>query len=133
MDYFLVDESLIVWRPEGILNKEKVDSYFAFLEEQEATHRRVNRFNDLSLISQVQLQHHDVSVATISRTQTALTSVPTKSCIYAPAEATFGIARMYQQLLTSPVLEVKIFRNYSEAAKWLGYPESVLRAPVDGK
>jgi hypothetical protein len=88
----------------------------ASLEELEAKLAVApNRLMDLSLSTGVNIDFSAVAGFANVRHGVVLKN----SIRHAPTDLHFGVARMFQTLITNPKIELRVFRNLAEAAEWV--------------
>jgi hypothetical protein len=120
---FHEDIRLFIYRPRGLLHEASVDRAVAVLGEFETKLMEpFNRFSDTSAIDRVELNYQHVIQVSLYRVMTYADRPPVKSAILA-ANSTIGHYFQLHAIITedSPI-NVRIFREREEAAKWLGVP-----------
>jgi len=55
-------------------------------------------------------------------------AVPWQTALVAPQDVAYGLSRMYQILREGSMSQVEVFREFSEAWRWLGLPEDEIPA-----
>lgn len=124
---FRKELSLILWRPQGILNQALVNKVVAFIESAEKRAAKpFNRFNDLSALDMVDLNFKFVFHIALHRRLSAASKPAVKSAFYVTSPATEHYARLHAMLTDYSPLDVSLFTDRAEAAKWLGVPEEAL-------
>lgn len=119
--YMIEDDSLIVGRPKGVLDADLTDKLLRFIEIKEVEiETGFNRFCDLTRLDAIHLTTVEILKVTTQRRGFNPNDVLVKSAFLATHPLAFGIARMYEQLLESPRIEVRVFRTPEAAAEWLG-------------
>lgn len=123
---FHPEAHLFAWFPTGILDNERADQVFDFIEEQEAESREpFHRFTDMSGYTRIQIGlDHVVRLA--RRRKRSYKGLPIKSAFFAVRLISVSIARMYEELMEGSLIEVRTFRSRADAAVWLGVPEALL-------
>jgi hypothetical protein len=113
-------ETLMIGRPNGVLDARIAEEVVEFIEIKELElEKGFDRFCDLSLLEGIQLSFVDVLELAARRSKFNPNSIRVKSAFLAIHAGTHGVASMYQRLLASPRIEVRIFDQLEEAAEWL--------------
>jgi hypothetical protein len=119
--YVIESEALMVGRPKGILDFDTTTRIVEFIEIKELeTDSGFNRFCDLNRLDGIQLSLVEVLQIVDRRSLYNPNEFHVKSVFWATNPLAFGIARMYEQLLHSPRIEVRVFSELEAAAEWLG-------------
>jgi hypothetical protein len=119
--YIVPRDALLVARPKGILDAETAERIVEFVElKEEQVETGFNRFCDLTLLDGIDLQPSEVLQLAVRRREFNPNSIHVKSAFLAADARTFEVARMYEQLLNSPRIEVRVWSNLQSAADWLG-------------
>jgi hypothetical protein len=127
---FRKELSLILWKPHGILDQPLVNEMIAFIETAEKrASKPFNRFSDLSALDMVDLNFKFVFHIALHRRLSAAPKPAVKSAFYVTSPATEHYARLHAMLTDYSPLDVSLFTDRAEAAKWLGVPEKVLTLP----
>jgi hypothetical protein len=125
---FHEDIGLFMYRPRGLLDEASVDRAVTVLGELETNQKEpFNRFSDTSAIDRVELNYQYVIRVSVYRVLTYADRPPVKSAILA-TDSTVGHYFQLHAIITedSPI-NVRIFREREDAAKWLGVPVERLR------
>jgi hypothetical protein len=110
----------MVARPRGVLNFDLAQQIVEFVEIKEVTlEKGFNRFCDLTRLEGIQLSSDDVSELASRRRAFNPNDIRVKSAFFANSPLAFGVARLYEQLLNSPRIEVRVFSDVESAADWL--------------
>ena len=120
---FHEDIRLFIYRPRGLLGETSVDKAVNVLEEVEAKLKEpFDRFSDTSYIDRVELNYRYVIQVSLYRVLSYADRPPVKSAILAP-DPTIGHYFQLHAIITqdSPI-NVRIFQEREDAAKWLGVP-----------
>ena len=120
---FHEDIRLFIYRPRGLLSEASIDKVLRVLEELEAKLKEpFNRFSDTSAIDRVELNYQYVIQVSLYRVLTYADRPPVKSAILT-TDSTIGHYFQLHAIITedSPI-NVRIFRERQDAAKWLGVP-----------
>ena len=125
--YVINSDALLVARPKGILDVKMAETLVEFIEiKEEVTETGFNRFCDLSRLEGIHLSFAEVLQLANRRRAFNPNDIRVKSAFLATNPLAFGIARMYEQLLESPRIEVRVWSDLQAAADWLGVkPESL--------
>ena len=126
---FHEDIRLVVYRPRGLLNEAAVDRVITILAELETNLKEpFNRFSDTSAIDRVELNYQYVIQVSLYRVLTYADRPPVKSAVLA-TDSTLGHYFQLHAIITedSPI-NVRIFREREDAARWLGVPLERLAA-----
>jgi len=120
---FHEDIRLFIYRPRGLLSEASIDKVLRVLEELEAKLKEpFNRFSDGSAIDRVELNYQYVIQVSLYRVLTYADRPPVKSAILT-TDPTIGHYFQLHAIITqdSPI-NVRIFREREDAAKWLRVP-----------
>ena len=120
---------LFTWHPQGLLDDRLADEIVTFIESEAFFEvSPIRCYTDFSQLTEIRLKlGHVFQIAQHRHTS----RVPVKSAFFAQSVIGFGIARMYEELMKSAVIEVRAFRERSDAAEWLEVPANFLY-PVSG-
>jgi hypothetical protein len=119
--YVIERDSLIVCRPNGILDTDLTEKIVEFIEiKEEQSESGFNRFCDLTRLESINLSSAEVQQLANRRRAFNPNDFRVKSAFFATHPLHFGIARMYELLLNSPRIDVQVFSELERAAKWLG-------------
>ncbi len=120
---FHEDIRLFIYRPRGLLSEASIDKVLRVLEDFEAKLKEpFNRFSDASAIDRVELNCQYVIQVSLYRVLTYADRPPVKSAILT-TDSTIGHYFQLHAIITqdSPI-NVRIFREREDVAKWLGVP-----------
>jgi hypothetical protein len=122
MDVYVIEgDALMVGRPKGILDAQTAARIVEFIEIKEMeTETGFSRFCDLSRLEAIHLSFAEVLTLAKRGSLFNPNEVRVKSAFLASNPLAFGIARMYERLLKSPRIEVRVFSELDAAAEWLG-------------
>jgi len=128
-DTYMIDaDALMVARPKGTLDANEGLRIVEFLEIKELeSETGFNRFCDLNRLDSIRLSLADVSELAARRAKFNPNPIHVKSAFLANHPLSFGIACMYEQLLCSERIEVRVFSKLEDAADWLGVKPDRLR------
>ena len=120
---FHEDIRLFIYTPSGLLDQASISRAVNVLADHEAKLKDpFNRFSDTSAIDRVELNYQYVIQISLYRVLTYANRPPVKSAILA-TDSTIGHYFQLHAIITedSPI-NVRIFRQREDAAKWLGVP-----------
>jgi hypothetical protein len=124
----LEDARLFVWRPRGVLSEPVLNKILAFLVAQEGRlNRPFNRFSDLSSIDAVDLTFKYVFHFALYRRLSRIGRETIKSAILVTAPAVARYVKLHVLVTDHSPLQVKMFKEYGAAAKWLDVPVQLLQ------
>ena len=119
--YAIESDALMVARPKDILDARTAEGIVEFIEiKEEQSESGFNRFCDLTCLEGIQLTATEVQSLAARRRDFNPNDIRVKSAFLASHPLTYGIARMYEQILNSPRIEVRVFSDLETAATWLG-------------
>lgn len=120
-DMYMIDrESLMVCRPKGNLDATGAVQIVEFVEIKEVQFETgFDRFADLTLLDSINLSAEHVSRMADRRRGFNPNSIRVKSAFLAVHPLALGVARMYEKLLNSPRIEVRVYDQLEAAADWL--------------
>ena len=119
--YMIPREALMVVRPKGILDAATAERIIEFIElKEEQVETGFNRFCDLTLLDEIQLSPAEVLHLAVRRREFNPNTVHVKVAFLANNDFAFEIACMYERLLNSPRIEVRVWSNLQAAADSLG-------------
>ena len=120
---FHEDIRLFIYRPRGLLNEASVDRAVTVLEELEANQKEpFNRFSDASAIDRVELNYQYVIQVSLYRVLKYADRPPVKSAILATDSTIAHYFQLHAIITEDSPINVRIFREREDAAKWLGVP-----------
>ena len=126
---FRKDLSLMLWKPQGMLNELLVNEIVAFIDvAEERASKPFNRFADLSALDMVDLNFKFVFHIELNRRLVFVPHSPVKSAFYVTSPATAHYAKLHAMLTDYSTLDVALFTEREAAAKWLSVPVEVLMA-----
>jgi hypothetical protein len=120
---FHEDIRLFIYRPNGLMDQASVSRAVSVLADHEAKLKEpFNRFSDTSAIDRVELNYQYVIQVSLYRVLTYADRPPVKSAILT-TDSTIGHYFQLHAIITedSPI-NVRLFRERQDAAKWLGVP-----------
>jgi hypothetical protein len=127
---FYEDVRLFVWRPRGILDEVAINKVLGCLEDLEGKLQApFNRFADTLAAHEVELNFKFIIQVSLHRRLTYAGRPPVKSAILATDATAIHYGRLHALLTQGSPINVRIFQDRKEAAKWLGVP--IQRLTVD--
>src|SRR5438046_7226351 len=120
---FHEDIHLFIYRPSGLLDQASVSRAVNVLEDNQAKLKEpFNRFSDGSAIDRVELNYQYVIQVSLYRVLTYADRPPVKSAILT-TDPTIGHYFQLHAIITqdSPI-NIRIFREREDVAKWLRVP-----------
>ena len=125
------DIRLLIYRPRGVVDESAVQKVVDVLEDLEAKLQKpFNRFSDTLAADEVELNFKYVIQVSLCRRLSYAGHPPVKSAILATDSTMIHYARLHALLTQGSPINVRIFKDRQEAAKWLGVPIKRL-APKD--
>ena len=125
------DIRLLIYRPRGVVDEAAVQKVVDVLEDLEAKLQKpFNRFSDTLAADEVELNFKYVIQVSLCRRLSYAGHPPVKSAILATDSTMIHYARLHALLTQGSPINVRIFKDRQEAAKWLGVPIKRL-APKD--
>ena len=128
-EYFFKTDNLLIWRPTGSIHIEKIQEFIKFLEGQMAV-KNVNfmRFIDLSLIEGISVNYEELYSIAADRRDHAIKKFESivKLAFHVTNALSFGMARMYENMLDSESYEIGIFYSLKEVSEFLEVDISLL-------
>src|SRR6201989_1478930 len=113
------DLRLMVWRPCGVVNEKAINKILEFMGKNEtASDKPFNRFTDASLVESVDLNFRYVFHISLFR-RLSYVGWPVKSAILVSREDFLHYSKLHQILTQGSSIQVRIFRERADAAKWL--------------
>jgi hypothetical protein len=114
------DLRLMVWRPRGTVNEKAINKILEFMGKKEtASHEPFNRFTDGSLVESVDLNFRYIFHVSLFR-RLSYVGWPVKSAILVTREELLHYSKLHQILTQGSPIQVRIFQERADAAKWLG-------------
>jgi len=114
------DLRLMVWRPRGTVNEKAINKILEFMGKKEtASHEPFNRFTDASLVESVELNFRYIFHVSLFR-RLSYVGWPVKSAILVTREELLHYSKLHQILTQGSQIQVRIFQERADAAKWLG-------------
>ncbi len=120
---FHEDIRLFIYRPRGALNEQSVDKIVSIVGELEARLQEpFNRFFDTLGHDEVELNFRYVIHISLYRVLSYGDRPPVKSAILATDSTIAHYCQLHAIITEDSPINVRIFRERGEAAKWLGVP-----------
>ena len=114
------DLRLMVWRPRGTVNEKAINKILEFIGKKEtASHEPFNRFTDASLVESVDLNFRYIFHVSLFR-RLSYVGWPVKSAILVTRKKLLHYSKLHQILTQGSPIQVRIFQERADAAKWLG-------------
>jgi hypothetical protein len=114
------DLRLMVWRPRGTVNEKAINKILEFMGKKEtAPHEPFNRFTDASLVESVDLNFRYIFHVSLFR-RLSYVGWPVKSAILVTRKELLHYSKLHQILTQGSPIQVRIFQERADAAKWLG-------------
>ncbi|HTT19533.1 MAG TPA: hypothetical protein VMG82_11330 [Candidatus Sulfotelmatobacter sp.] len=125
--YVIESDSLMVARPKGTLDAQMAERIVEFIEiKEQHSETGFHRFCDLSSLEGIRLSDAEVQSLADRRSAFNPNDIRVKSAFLAIHPLAYGIARMYEQMLHSPRIEVRVFSQLEPAAEWLAIKPGLL-------
>src|SRR5215471_17125411 len=130
---FHEDIRLLIYRPRGLLNEAAINKVLGILEDLEAKLQEpFNRFSDTLAANEVELNFNYVIQFSLHRRLAYASHPPVKSAILATDSTMIHYGKMHAVLTQGSPINVRIFQDRKEAAKWLKVPVERLSAEAKG-
>ena len=124
---FYEDNHLLVWRPFGLVNKTAVNRIITVLGELESEiNEPFNRFTDTVGADAVELNFEYIIRVSLYRRQVYGKRPPVKSAILATDATLVHYGKVHALLTQGSPINVRVFQDRKETAKWLGVPDALL-------
>jgi hypothetical protein len=120
---FHEDIRLLVYRPRGLVNKAAVDKIITVVGELETTLREpFNRFSDTVAAAAVDLNFEHIIRVSLYRRLFYGNRPPIKSAILATDATLIHYGKVHALLTQGSPINVRVFQDRSEVARWLNVP-----------
>jgi hypothetical protein len=124
---FHEDIRLFIWRPHGLVNPAAVNKVLSVLAELEFSFKEpFNRFSDTVLADEVDLNFEYIIRVSLYRRQVYANRAPIKSAILATDATLTHYGKVHALLTQGSAINVRVFRERQEVAKWLGVSDELL-------
>ena len=129
---FHEDIRLLLYRPRGLLNEVSVDKIVKIVGNLEAILKEpFNRFFDTLGHDEVDVNYQYVIQISIHRVLSYGDRPPVKSAILATHSTIAHYCQLHAIITQDSPINVRIFRERKDAAKWLGVPIERLASKLD--
>ena len=129
---FHEDIRLLVYRPCGLVNKAAVNKIITVIGELEFTLKEpFNRFSDTVGADAVDLNFEYIIHVSLYRRSFYGKRPPIKSAILATDATLIHYGKVHALLTRGSPINVRVFQDRKEAAKWLGVPIAILMADAN--
>src|SRR5215471_14616765 len=129
---FHEDIHLLIYRPRGVIDEAAVKKVVSVLEDLEARlEKPFNRFSDTLAADEVELNFKYVIQFSLCRRLSYAGHPRVKSAILATDATMIHYARLHALLTQGSPINVRVFKDRQEAAKWLGVPVERLAAKYE--
>jgi hypothetical protein len=121
-EYFFKTEDLMIWRPTGTMDLRKIIEFVNFLEDRiKAGKHNFKRFIDLSNIKDISVNHEDLYSVASGRRQFSAEKIESnvKLAFFVTNALSFGMARMYENMLDGAQFDIHIYYTLDEVASFL--------------
>src|SRR5438093_11892865 len=126
---FHQDIGLLVYRPRGVIDEAAIKEIVSVVEDLEAKLQEpFNRFSDTLAADEVELNFKYVIQVSLCRRLAYAGHPPVKSAILATDSTMIHYGRLHALLTQGSQINVRIFQDRKEAAKWLAVPIERLAA-----
>ena len=120
---FYEDIRLLVYRPHGVIDEAAVKKVVSVLEDLEAKLQEpFNRFTDTLAADEIELNFEYVIKFSLHRRLSYAGHPPVKSAILATDSTMIHYGKLHAVLTQGSPINVRIFNDRQEAAKWLDVP-----------
>ena len=117
------DIRLFIYKPRGLLDEASVSRAVNILTDLEAMLKEpFNRFSDTSAIDRVELNYQYVIQVSLYRVVSYADRPPVKSAILATEPNVGHYFQLHAVITQGSPINVRIFQQREDAAKWLGVP-----------
>jgi len=114
---------LLIYRPRGLLNEASVNKIVNVIETLEARLKEpFNRFFDTLGHAEVELNFRYVIQISLHRVLTYVDRPPVKSAILATDSTIVHYCQLHAIITEDSPINVRIFQDREDAARWLGVP-----------
>ena len=126
---FHQDIPLLIYRPRGVIDEAAIKEIVSVVEDLEAKLQEpFNRFSDTLAADEVELNFKYVIQVSLCRRLAYAGHPPVKSAILATDSTMIHYGRLHALLTQGSPINVRIFQDRKEAAKWLAVPIERLAA-----
>jgi hypothetical protein len=129
---FHEDVRLFIWRPCGVVGQAAVNRIITVLGELEFLLKQpFNRFSDTVGADAVDLNFEYIIRVSLYRRQVYANRPPIKSAILATESTLVHYGKMHALLTQGSPINVRVFQDRKEVAKWLGVPIDLLTSDAN--
>jgi hypothetical protein len=129
---FHEDVRLFIWRPRGVVNQAAVNRIITVLGELEFSLKEpFNRFSDTVGADAVDLNFEYIIRISLYRRQVYANRPPIKSAILATQSTLIHYGKVHALLTHGSPINVCVFQDRNEVAKWLGVPIDLLASDAN--
>jgi hypothetical protein len=129
---FHEDIRLLVYRPRGLVDKAAVNRIITVIGELETTLKEpFNRFSDTVGADAVDLNFEYIIQVSLYRRAFYGKRPPIKSAILATDATLVHYGKVHALLTQGSPINVRVFQDRKEAAKWLGVPIDLLVSDIN--
>ena len=122
------DLHLMVFRPQGRLTEKRIEKDIAYLEgAEDQTKHPFSRFTDLTRADLSDLTFSQILRLSLHRRLRYGSRPKVKSAFLVTNEEAMRIIKIHALMTGHSPIQVRIFENVAEAAKWLGVSVEDLR------
>jgi hypothetical protein len=126
------DVRLLVWRPRGLVNREAVNRIITVIGELETTSKEpFNRFSDTIAADAVDLNFEYIIQVSLYRRAFYGKRPPIKSAVLATDSTLVHYGKVHALLTQGSPINVRVFQDRKEAARWLGVPIYLLASDIN--
>jgi hypothetical protein len=120
---FHEDIRLLIYRPRGLIDETAINKIIRVVEDLEAaTQEPFNRFSDTRDTHEIELNFRYVIRVSLHRRLAHKGRAPVKSAILATDSTIVHYARLLALLTQGSPINVRVFQDRAEAARWLNVP-----------
>jgi hypothetical protein len=132
MPYQISQDSLLIRLTYAayVSRDDVLNSAHAIIDLGSQCAHRPDQLTDLTAIKQSETGYDVLMPVGIER-RTRTFPNTFKHAIVAPTELPFGLARMFQSLVSNPQIDTQIYKTVTEAEQWLSVP--VIGPPTEGE
>ena len=125
--FFHEAASLVVWRPEGVINEAAVNQIIAYLGDLELRREKpFNRFIDTEEAEAIDLNFRYIFHISLYR-RLSYQGPDVLTAVLAREDAIARYFKMHALLTQGSSIEARIFKKRELAAEWLGVPVALLK------
>ena len=118
---------LMAWQPQGVLDDVLLEQIGEWICTIDQTAAPVKRFVDLSRLASIAVRTKHVFELTRKRIEQFAGIMPVRSAVFSEDWVGFGIALLYENLMSGSPVEARAFRDRAKAAVWLEVPWEILK------